>query len=364
MKKTPQHQISRRHMLKATAGSAIISTSLAAPAISQNLQQLTMVTSWPKSSPGPGWSADRIAADITRLSNGQISVKIYAAGELVPSLQVFDAVAQRTADMAHSASFFWVGKMKGSVFYTTVPLGFTPIEHQAWLHHGGGQALWQELYEPFGIIPFAAGNSGMQMGGWFKREILNADDLQGLKMRVPGLGGELMRRFGVQPVILPPAEIFSALNSNLIDAAEFLGPWSDQAFGFQKAASYYYGPSFNEPNGNGELIFNKEKWDSLPLNAQQIITHVTQLENNRALTETSWYNALSFQLLQSEKNLTIAPWADDIIVKAKQYAPEVLEEFVAGDEMAIKILDSYRHAMASIGKWSSFGMANILSWRL
>lgn len=354
--------LSRRQALGVlTIGAA--STNLSKPALSQNIQQLTMVTSWPKSSPGPGWSADRIAKDIADLSDGKIQIKLYAAGALVPALQVFDAVSQGNADLGHSASFFWAGKMKASVFYTTIPFGFTPIEHQAWLAHHGGNDLWRELYAPFGVIPFAAGNSGMQMGGWFKKPINNRDDLNGLKMRVPGLGGAVMQKFGVQPVLIPPAEIFSSLRSNLIDGAEFLGPWSDQAFGFHQAAPYYYGPSFNEPNGNGELIVNHNKFQSLSPQQQKIIAHVALLENNRALQETRWYNSLSFAQLQQNNNLTIAKWSDDIVQRAKQYANEILDDYAGDDDMTQKILSSYRDAMQKMQGWSAFNEAQFGAWR-
>lgn len=352
--------LSRRQALSAitlTAGAS----ALAKPALSQNLQQLTMVTSWPKSSPGPGWSADRIAKDISELSEGKITIKLYGAGELVPALQVFDAVSQGNADLGHSASFFWVGKMKASVFYTTIPFGFTPIEHQAWLNQHNGNELWRQLYASFNVIPFAAGNSGMQMGGWFKKPIKKADDLNGIKMRVPGLGGAVMQKFGVQPILIPPAEIFSSLRSNLIDGAEFLGPWSDQAFGFQQVAPYYYGPSFNEPNGNGELIINKTKFKTLSPQQQKIIAHVALLENNRALQETRWYNSLSFAQLQQKTN--IAKWPNDIVQQAKIYAHEILDDYAGDDMMTQKILFSYRDAMQKMQGWSAFNEAQFGAWR-
>ncbi|MCB1509045.1 MAG: ABC transporter substrate-binding protein, partial [Hyphomicrobiaceae bacterium] len=199
--------LSRRKLLGGAAGAVLaapLASSLATPALAQRLIRWRMVTSWPKNLPGPGVSAERIAADIAALSGERLTLEIYAAGELVGGLEVFDAVSSGTVEMAHTASLFWPGKVPAAPFFTAVPFGLTPLEHAAWLQQGGGQALWDRLYAPFGIRPFAAGNTGFQMGGWYKTPIESLDDIVGLKIRMPGFGGEILRRLGAAPVSLPP----------------------------------------------------------------------------------------------------------------------------------------------------------------
>lgn len=219
-----------------------------------------MVTSWPKNLPGPGVSAQRIADRIGLMSGGRLRVRLFAAGELVPALGVFDAVSAGTAQMAHTASFFWQGKIPASVYFTAIPFGLLPHEHITWIEQGGGQALWDELYAPFGLKPVMAGNTGVQMGGWYKRRITGLGDLTGLKIRMPGLGGEVMRRLGATPVSLPPGELFQALQSGVLDATEFLGPWSDRAMGFHKVASHYYSPAFMSRTGRARRFSTRLPW--------------------------------------------------------------------------------------------------------
>jgi TRAP-type mannitol/chloroaromatic compound transport system substrate-binding protein len=198
-----------------------------------------MVTTWPKNFPGLGTGANYLAELITRMSGGRIEVKVYGAGELVPAFEVFDAVLQGTAQLGHGAAYYWKGKSEAAQFFSAVPFGLTAAEMNAWLYHGGGMELWQETYAPFGLIPMAAGNTGVQMAGWFNREINSLEDLKGLKMRIPGLGGEVLARAGGVPVNMPGGELFTALQSGAIDATEWVGPYNDLAFGFYKAAKYY-----------------------------------------------------------------------------------------------------------------------------
>ncbi len=188
------------------------------------------------------------------MSDGELKVELFAAGELLSAFEVFDAVAGGVAEMGHSAAFFWRGKSRAAVLFTTVPFGLMASEMSAWIYHGGGRELWDELYGDFGLKAFMAGSTGMQMGGWFKIEIRSLDDFKGLKYRMPGLGGEVLRRFGAMAVNLPPGEILPALQSGAVEGVEFLGPWSDRAFGFYKAAPYYYRPGFHEPNGTSECL--------------------------------------------------------------------------------------------------------------
>ena len=237
---------------------------LAAPSIARaDTLKWRMVTSWPKRLPGPGMSAERVASRIAKLSGGRIDITVYAAGEVVPAFEVLGAVGNGVADIGHTAAFYWQGKMPAAAFFTTVPFGLTPSEHVAWIEAGGGQALWDELYAPFGVKPFMAGNTGVCMGGWFRRELKSLADLRGLKLRSLGLGGEVYRRLGATPQTTPPSEILSSLQSGVLDGAEFVGPGTDIALGLYRVAPFYYYPGFNKPNGTGECIVALQVWNAL-----------------------------------------------------------------------------------------------------
>ncbi|WP_269581068.1 TRAP transporter substrate-binding protein [Roseibium sp. Sym1] len=361
--KTGQTQaLSRRAVLGAGAGAG---AALATPAIAQEQATLEwkMVTSWPKNLPGPGVTARRIAERIQLMSGGRLRIRLFAAGELVPALGVFDAVSAGTAQMAHTASFFWQGKIPASVYFTAVPFGLLPHEHITWIEQGGGQALWDELYAPFGLKPVMAGNTGVQMGGWFKRDIHGLDDLKGLKIRMPGLGGEVMRRLGATPVSLPPGELFQALQSGVLDATEFLGPWSDRAMGFHKVAKSYYSPGFHEPNGTGEALFNKVALDGLPDDLKAIVLEACKAENGRALAESDWENAGSLQLLQEEDGVTVLPYPEEVLEALRDTAAEVLAEFAEKDALARRIHESHQAARARLAPWSDVAMRRFMAAR-
>jgi len=356
-------RISRRAVLggSTAAGAA----ALAAPALAQGQATLEwkLVTSWPKNLPGPGVTAQRIADRIQLMSGGRLRVRLFAAGELVPALGVFDAVSAGTAQMAHTASFFWQGKVPASVYFTAVPFGLLPHEHIAWIEQGGGQDLWDELYAPFGVKPVMAGNTGVQMGGWFKREVNGLNDLKGLKIRMPGLGGEVMRRLGATPVSLPPGELFQALQSGVLDATEFLGPWSDRAMGFQKVATNYYSPGFHEPNGTGEALFNTTALAGLPDDLRAIVLEACRAENGRALAESDWQNAGSLKLLQDDDGVTVRPYPQAVLDALRQTADEVLAEFADKDALARRIQDSHQAARARLAPWSSVAMRRFMAAR-
>ncbi|MBD1547865.1 TRAP transporter substrate-binding protein [Roseibium aggregatum] len=356
--------LSRRSAL-GLAGAAA-GTVLAAPALAAEDKatiEWKMVTSWPKNLPGPGVTAQRICDRITLMSGGRLHVRLYAAGELVPALEVFDAVSSNTAHMGHTASFFWQGKLPAAVFFTAIPFGLLPLEHITWIEQGGGQALWDELYAPFNIKPVMAGNTGVQMGGWFKRDINSLEDLKGLKIRMPGLGGEVMRRLGATPVSLPPGELFQALQSGVIDATEFLGPWSDRAMGFQKVTKNYYAPGFHEPNGTGEALLSKTAFDGLPEDLQAIVLEACKAENGRALAESEWKNAANLIALQEVDGVTVKFYPDDVLDALRTTSAEVLDEFAAKDALSGKIYESFKAARAQLAPWSNVATRRFLSAR-
>ncbi|MDE0363400.1 MAG: TRAP transporter substrate-binding protein, partial [Rhodospirillaceae bacterium] len=223
-----------------------------------------LVTTWLPNFPGLGTGVNTLARYIQEMSGGRMEITIYAAGELVPAFEVFDAVSQGSAEMGHGAAYYWRGKSEAAQFFATIPFGLNAHEQNAWLYYGGGLDLWREVYEPFNLMPFPAGNTGVQMGGWFNRPINSMADLHGLKMRIPGIGGEVLRRAGGTPVNLPLSEIFTALQTGSIDATEWVSPYNDVAIGLHQAARYYYYPGWQEPGPTLECIINRDAWNSLP----------------------------------------------------------------------------------------------------
>ena len=340
----------RRHFLQG-AGAGVAATLT--PGISRaDQREFRLAMSWIKNSPGAGTTAERLARRIETLSAGQIKIKIFAAGELVGPFGVFDAVGAGTADFGHSASFFWQGRIRASAFFTAVPFGLTPQEHMVWIYHNGGQQLWDELYAPFNVKPFLASNTSIGMGGWFKKKINSIEDIAGLKYRVPGLGGEVFRRIGAVTVTLPPPDIGPALHSGAVDAAEWLGPWSDLAMGFYKSAPYYYGPGFHEPNGAGEFIVNRELWQSLPDNLKQIIDTACIAEHAYSLTEIDKSNPEALHKLIATHGTQVYQFPDDVMSAAKKAADEVLDDLAQHDEITNRITRSFRETKDTQIEWS------------
>ena len=354
--------LSRRAALGVTA-TGLAGAALARPAIASNTIEWKMVTSWPKNLPGPGVTAERVAKRIAALTDGRLRIKIYAAGELVPPLEVFDAVANGAAEMAHTAALFWQGKMPAAALFTAGPFGLTPLEHIAWIEHGGGQALWDKLYEPFGIKPLMAGNTGFQMGGWFRREINSIEDVKGLKIRMPGLGGEILRRLGATPVSLPPGEIFNALQTGVVDAAEFLGPWSDSALGFHKITKLYYAPGYHEPNGTGEALFSRAAFDVLSDDLKAAVKHACATENIFALTEAEWNNGAALSVLQKEHGVEVRYYPDDFLAQALTISDQVLDDLAARNAISGDIVESFRAARQRQARWSRISQARFLAAR-
>src|SRR6266478_644522 len=301
-----------RRML-ARGGALGLAGVVAAPRIARGeSRRWRMVTSWPRRLPGPGMSAERVAERISALSGGRLQITVQAAGEVVPAFEVLDAVGGSVAEMGHTAAFYWQGKQPAAAYYTTVPFGLTPMEHVAWVDAGGGQALWDELYAPFGVKPFMGGNTGVCMGGWFRNEIKGKADLSGTKIRSLGLGGEVYRRLGATPQTTPPAEILTSLQSGVIDAVEFVGPGTDIALGLYRVASFYYYPGFNKPNGTGECIVSLKAWNSLSDELKAIIAHACATEANYALAEMERLNAQALAALVSEHNVKLAAFPADM----------------------------------------------------
>lgn len=355
-------EFNRRNLVR--AGGMALLGGIAAPNVANAATlRLRMVTSWPKRLPGPGMSAERIAERIRALSGGRIEVSVAAAGEVVPAFEVLDAVASGVADLGHTASFYWQGKEPAAAFFTTVPFGLTPNEHVAWVDAGGGQALWDELYAPFGVKPFMGGNTGVCMGGWFRREVAGLGDLRGLKIRSLGLGGEVFRRLGATPQTTPPAEILSSLQSGVLDAAEFVGPGSDIALGLYRSAPFYYGPGFNKPNGTGECIVSLKTWNGLDGEAKAIISHACSTEASFALAEMERLNAEALAALTGQHGVKLRTFPSDVIAAARREAGEVLSGLAARSERARKVHDSYFAFRERTAAWSKISIKALLDGR-
>lgn len=310
-----------------------------------------MVTTWPPNFPGLGTGAKDLARNIEQMSNGRIKIKIYAAGELVPAFEAFDAVSRGTADMAHSGAYYWKGKNPAIQFFTAMPFGMNCQETNGWLYYGGGLELWQELYAPFNIIPFPAGNTGTQMGGWFNKQVNSIKDLQGLKMRIPGLGGEVFARAGGTAVNIPGGEIFNALQLGQIDACEWIGPYNDKAFGFHKAAKYYYYPGWHEPNATLEGLFNKDSFAKLPEDLQAIVKNACQATNANMLAEYVARNQIALRELVEEEGVELKAFPDEVLDFLKEKSVEVVNELAAKNEDVARVYKSYKAFQDGVREW-------------
>ena len=329
----------------------------------QQTYKWKMVTSWPKNFPGLGTAPERFATMVDDMSAGRLKIKVYGAGELVPALQVFDAVSQGTAEMGHSGAYYWKGKTPAAQFFTSVPFGLTAQEMNGWIYHGGGLELWQELYAPFNLIPLAAGNTGVQMAGWFNKEINSVDDLKGLKMRIPGLGGEVLKRAGGTPVTLPGGELFTSLQTGAIDATEWVGPYNDLAFGLYKAAKHYYYPGWHEPGSMMELTVNKPAFESLPKDLQAIVTVAARAINADMLAEYTARNNAALTELVETHGVDVRELPADVISKLRELSEEVVAEVAAQDPAAQKVYDSYIKFREGVVKYHAISEQSFINAR-
>jgi TRAP-type mannitol/chloroaromatic compound transport system substrate-binding protein len=314
-----------------------------------------IVTTWPRDFPGLGTGVNRLAENIGRLSNGRLTVKVFGGNELVPPFEVFDAVQRGTAEMGHGAAYYWKGKVPASQIFPGIPFGPAGHELNGWFYHGGGLEIYKEAYAPFGLVPFPAGNSGTQMGGWFNKEINSIADLEGLKMRIPGPGGEVIRRAGGTPVNIPGAELFTALQNGTIDATEWIGPYNDLAFGLFRAAKYYYYPGWHEPGSALEAIVNADAYAALPPDLQAIVEVACKAETTDMYAEFEAMNGEALHTLVTEHGVELRPFPDEVLAELKRISREVMEEIAAGDEMAGKAYASLLAYLERIKGWTAIG---------
>ena len=319
-----------------------------------------MVTSWPKNFPGLGAGAETLATYINKLSGGSLTVKVYGANELVPPLGVFDFVSSGGSEMGHSGAYYWKGKTEAAQFFSSVPFGMTAQEMNSWLYYGDGIKLWEEVYKDFNLIPRPAGNTGVQMGGWFNKEINSTSDLEGLKMRIPGLGGEVLARAGGTPFTLAGAEIFTSLQTGVIDATEWVGPYNDRAFGLHKAAKYYYYPGWHEPGPSLECIINKDAYNELSDQHKTVIDLACKAANIDMISD---YMSKNYQALEyfKKENVQIKQFPKEVLVKLNQISNEILLELSQKNKLSKKVYDSYVNFLNRVRPWTLISEDSYLS---
>ena len=300
-----------------------------------------MVTSVPPNLPVNRETVRKFADDVEVMSRGRLKIKVFEGGELIPSLQAFDAVSQGSVELAHTVAYYWAGKVPAAQFMAAVPFGMKSNGMVAWLYGGGGLDLWREIYAPFGVIPFPMGNTGMQMGGWFNKKIESIDDIQGLKMRIPGLGSKVLAKAGGNPVLMSGAEIYTALERGTIDATEWVGPLHDLRFGLDRAAKYYYYPGWHEPGTQLELIVNAHAWAELPADLQRIVENAAAGAALYMYAHMEVGNAQAFRALNESNHVEILEFPPDVIDKLAALTAEALAEEAAKDDSFAKVLSAY-----------------------
>ena len=338
------------------AGTTLLNQSnkkseLAAPSVNKERIEVAMVSTWPKDFPGLGTGAQRFAQSVTDTTDGRIQVTYYAAGERVGAFDSFDEVASGNAQMYHGADYYWKGKHPGWAYFTAVPFGLTYTEIDAWMKWMGGQELHDELAGSFGLKCIPCGNTGVQWGGWFNKEINSADDIKGLKMRIPGLGGDVMAKLGASPVSLPGGQIYENLVSGAIDATEWVGPWNDEAMKFYEAAKYYYYPGMHEPGSQLSIGMNASFWSGLSESDQMMIKHLAYSENANMMAEYNAKNGAALVRLQQEQGVEVKAFNDEVYEAFGRGANEVFAEVVEHSDLARRIHESFLNARTTVGDY-------------
>jgi TRAP-type mannitol/chloroaromatic compound transport system substrate-binding protein len=350
----------RREFLKKAGVTAVAaSTVFTAPYVhaKPKTYKWKMVTTWSPHFPVLGEGADNLAKWITEMSDGRLSVSVYGAGELVPAMQAFDAVSQGMVEMGHASSYYWAGKSPATQFFSAVPFGMNAQQLNSWIYQGGGQALWDELYAQFNLKPFLSGNTGVQMGGWFNKEIKTIDDIKGLKMRMPGLGGKVIAKAGGTVILSSGSEVYTNLERGVIDATEWVGPYHDFLMGFYKVAKFYYYPGWHEAGSSTELFVNKSKFDELPADLKQIVESASARANISMLTHFESQNNMYLQKLVNEHHVQLKKFPDDVIETFRKLSAEVIGEVVEKDPMSKKVYESYSAFKKDIAQWAKLSEA-------
>ncbi len=353
----------RKFLWTSSAAAMTVGGTLATPAIAQGIKQIKLVTTWPKGFPGLGEGPERIAKRINTLSGGRLQVKVFAAGELVKPFNSFDAVSSGKVEMYHGAEYYWDKKHKAFPFFCTVPVGMTAHELEAWMHFGGGQELWDELSAQFGVKAMLAGNTGVQMGGWFKTPITSLGDIKALKMRIPGLGGEVIKRLGGQSIVLPGGEILAALKSGKVNAAEWVGPWNDMEFGFQNVLKNYMFPGFHEPGTGLSLGINKAFWDGLSAEDQELIKVSASSENDVMMAQFNAKNGEALAALTENFGVKLNIFPKDVWKMLATTSRDVVMELGLVDDLSDRILKSWVSFQKRVSEWQQISDISYTAFR-
>lgn len=312
-----------------------------------------MVTTWPPNFPIIGEACNRLAELVESLSNSRIKIRVYGGGELVPSLEAFDAVKNGVAEIGSGSPYYWAGKIPAAQFFSTVPFGMNAQQMNAWILVGEGYNLWKEVYLSHNLIPFPGGNTGVQMGGWFNKPIESVSDLKSLKMRIPGIGGKVLEKAGGTPVLLAGGELYTGLERGIIDATEWLGPFHDQSMGFQDIAKYYYAPGWHEPGTLLEFFVNKSVFEELSADLQQIIETACLSINHWVLSKMEAANAAALKKL-IQLGVEIRTFPEYVIEELRTYTKTVIDEMINKDPLSRKIYASYLKFQTQSSDYASF----------
>jgi len=311
-----------------------------------------MTTTWPPNFPVLGEAANKYAEWVKELSNGQIEIKVYGGGELVPPLEAFEAVSNGTIEMGSGASYYWAGKIPAAQLFCAIPFGMNSQQVTSWIETGGGYELWKKAYEKFNLVPYLAGNTGVQMGGWFNKEINTIDDFKGLKMRLPGIGGKVIEKAGGAAVLVAGSEIYTSLERGVIDATEWIGPYHDYKMGFHKIAKYYYTPGWHEPGSQMEFFINKQKHDALPPHLQAALMAASKRIQVWVLAEFDKQNAIYLDKLVNEEGVQVKEFSKEILDILRGYSKEAIREIIGDDPLAKEVYESYSNFQNKQSKWS------------
>jgi len=357
--------MNRRDVLKTGVATALgASAAVSAPAIATGKRiEINMVSTWPRDFPGLGTGAQRFAKNLEAMTEGRFKVNYFAAGERVKAFDSLDEVASGNAQLYHGPDYYWKGKHPGWAYFTAVPFGLTNSEFNAWWHFGGGEALHDELAGNFGIKALPCGNTGVQMGGWFRKEINSADDFKGLKMRMPGLGGDVLAKLGASPVSLPGGQIYENLVSGAIDATEWVGPWNDSFMKFYEAARYYYYPGMHEPGSMLSIGMNRKFWDGLSKTDQLIMRAAAEQENSMMMAEFNANNGVYLAKLINEHGVKLRRFSDDTYDSFGEAAEEVFAEVRSHSALAKRIHDSFVKARSEVGGWAKIADVEYIQQR-
>ena len=314
-----------------------------------------MATSWPVALDTIYGGAQVLAERVAAITGGRFQITARAAGELAPGLEVLNVVEQGAVPIGHTASYYYVGKSPITAFGTALPFGLTARQQNAWLYEGGGLDMLQQVYaDKFGVIQFPAGNTGVQMGGWFNKEINSVSDMEGLKMRIPGLGGQVMDKLGVTVQVLPGGEIFQALQTGAIDAAEWVGPYDDEKLGFHKATSFYYYPGWWEPGPSLEIQINIGEWENLPEEYQEALKTAAFEANMIMMARYDAKNPAALQTLLNDSDIEMLPFPDDVMQASEEASFELFDEFAASDSDFSSIFEAWKSFREGIQNWHGF----------